>query len=116
MFQVGGLGPMLGQTHHFLKYNPGKSDYAEARYFAEAQRLYGVLDRHLANQEYLAGNYSIADMACWPWVARFEWQQIDLRDFPNVHRWYCLIATRSATKKGFHVPHFVNEIPIPPQL
>ena len=114
MFQVGGLGPMLGQAHHFLRFNPGKSPYSEERYLCEAHRLYGVLERRLAAQEYLIGDYSIVDMACWPWIARFEWQKIDLKQYPNILRWYLRIADRPAVKKGYHVPHFVNEIPVPP--
>lgn len=116
MFQMGGLGPMLGQAHHFLKYNAGKAPYAEQRYHVEAKRLYGVLDRRLADHEFLADEYSIADMACWPWISRFEWQQIDLCEFPNLHRWYCTIAARPAVKKGYDMPYFVNEIPMPPPL
>ena len=114
MFQVGGLGPMLGQAHHFLQFNAGKSLYSEERYLSEAKRLYGVLERRLAAEEYLIGDYSIADIACWPWIARFEWQRIDLRQFPNTLRWYSSIAGRPAVKKGYHVPHFVNEIPVAP--
>ncbi len=116
MFQVGGLGPMLGQAHHFLKFNAGKSLYSEQRYFLETERLYGVLDRRLAAEEYLIGDYSIADIACWPWIARFEWQRIDLLQFPNILRWYSKIADRPAVKRGYHVPHFVTEIPIAPSL
>jgi GST-like protein len=116
MFQMGGLGPMLGQAHHFLKYNAGKAPYAEQRYHAEAKRLYGVLDRRLADHEFLADEYSIADMACWPWISRFEWQQMDLRGFPSLHRWYCAIAVRPAVQKGYDVPYFVNDIPMPAPL
>ena len=84
MWQMGGVGPMLGQVHHFVKYNKGKAPYAEERYLTEAKRLYGVLDRRLAEVPYLAGEYSIADMATWPWISRFEWQTINLNDYPNV--------------------------------
>src|SRR5215813_11482977 len=81
MWQMGGIGPMFGQVHHFVKYNKGKAPYAEERYLNEAHRLYGVLDRRLAEAEYLAGKeYSIADMATWPWVSRFEWQTVDLNE------------------------------------
>jgi GST-like protein len=100
MWQMGGFGPMLGQAHHFLQFNPGKAEYAEQRYGNEAKRLYGVLDRRLAEEEYLAGDYSIADMAAWPWAARFEWQQIDLNEFPNVKRWYKAIAARPGRSEG----------------
>jgi len=113
MWQMGGLGPMAGQAHHFLKYNVGKAPYAEDRYRNEAKRLYGVLDKQLADKAFIAKEYSIADMAVWPWVSRFEWQEINLSDFPNVTRWYKEIASRDAVQKGYHVPKFVNDIPMP---
>ena len=84
MWQMGVLGPMAGQAHHFLQFNPGKAPYAETRYASEVQRLYGVLDKQLDGQDFICGDYSIADMACWPWVARYEWQRVDLTQFPNV--------------------------------
>lgn len=111
MLQMGGIGPMLGQVHYFKKHNAGKSVYAEERFYKEAQRLYGVLDQRLGEVEYLAGTYSIADMATWPWISRFEWQQIALGQFPNVKRWYTQIADRWAVQKGYDVPMFVNDIP-----
>ncbi len=111
MLQMGGIGPMLGQVHYFKKYNAGKSVYAEERFYKEAQRLYSVLDQRLSEVEYLAGEYSIADMATWPWISRFEWQQIALNEYPNVQRWYAQIADRSAVQKGYDVPMFVNAIP-----
>ena len=83
MWQMGGLGPMLGQVHHFVKYNKGKAPYAEERYSKEAQRLYGVLDRRLEGRDFVAGDYSIADIAIWPWISRFEWQEIDLNKYPE---------------------------------
>jgi GST-like protein len=113
MWQMGGLGPMAGQAHHFLKYNVGKAPYAEDRYRNEAKRLYGVLDKQLNDKAYIANEYSIADMAVWPWVSRFEWQEINLSDFSNVMRWYKEIASRDAVQKGYHVPKFVNDIPMP---
>lgn len=117
MWQMGGLGPMAGQAHHFLKYNRGKAAYAEERYGKETARLYGVLDRRLAGRDYIAGEgkgeYTIADMASWPWVSRFEWQEITLGDFPNVRDWYLRIVERDAVQKGYHVPHFTQEIPMP---
>lgn len=113
MFQMGGLGPMLGQAHHFLHFNRGVSDYAEKRYATEAQRLYGVIDARLGNHEYLAGEYSIADIACWPWVSRFEWQGVDMNDYPNAKRWYTAIANRPAVQRGYHVPTTAKEIPMP---
>ncbi|MBT5334973.1 MAG: glutathione S-transferase [Gammaproteobacteria bacterium] len=111
MLQMGGIGPMLGQVHYFKKYNSGKSVYAEERFYKEARRLYGVLDHRLGEVEYLAGEYSIADMATWPWISRFEWQQITLTEYPNVKRWYTQIANRPAVQKGYDVPMFVNAIP-----
>ncbi|MEM1039113.1 MAG: glutathione S-transferase N-terminal domain-containing protein [Pseudomonadota bacterium] len=111
-WQMGGFGPMLGQANHFLKFNPGKSDYAEKRYGDEAKRLYGVLDKRLADNEYVAGEYSIADMAIFPWCARWEWQNIDLASMPNLTRWYKTIAKRPAVIKGYNVPTEA-EIPMP---
>ena len=113
MWQMAGFGPMLGQTHHFVKYNKGKAPYAEERYLAETKRLYGVLDRRLAEVPYVAGDYGIADIAIWPWASRFEWQTIDLKDFPNVLRWYTAIAARPAVQKGYHIPVPQPSIPMP---
>ena len=113
MWQMGGVGPMLGQVHHFLKYNKGKSEYAEARYSKEGKRLYGVLDKRLADHEYMAGAYSIADIATWPWISRFEWQEMDLNEYPNVLRWYKSIAKRPAVAKGYHIPVEQPGIPMP---
>lgn len=111
MWQMAGFGPMLGQAHHFLKYNRGVSAYAEERYGEEARRLYGVLDRRLEGRDYIIGEYTIADIACWPWVSRHEWQEIDLRDYPHVRKWYQRIAARPAVQRGYHVPDHVNDIP-----
>jgi GST-like protein len=111
MWQNGGLGPMLGQAHHFLHYNKGKAPYAEERYKQEAKRLYTVLEKQLSKQDFVAGEYSIADIAIWPWVSRYEWQQINLSDFPSVRRWYQKILAREAVQKGYHIPKFVSEIP-----
>ena len=113
MLQMGGIGPMLGQAHHFLKFNPGKAPYAEERYAAEAKRLYGVLDRRLQQHEFLAGSYSIADMATWPWISRYEWQRVNFFEYPNLLRWYLQIADRPAVQKGYDVPMHVNPIPRP---
>ena len=113
MWQMGGLGPMAGQTHHFVKFNSGVAPYAEDRFTKETHRLYGVLDQQLADQDYIAGDYSIADMAVWPWVSRFEWQNIDLSEFEHVKRWYVAIAARDAVQKGYHVPKFTADIPMP---
>jgi len=111
MWQMGGLGPMAGQAHHFLQFNPGKAPYAETRYATEVQRLYGVLDKQLEGQDFICGAYSIADMACWPWVARYEWQRVDLTQFPNVLRWYKAMRARDAVIKGYQVPKDVGEVP-----
>jgi len=111
MWQMGGLGPMAGQAHHFLQFNPGKAPYAETRYATEVQRLYGVLDKQLEGQDFICGDYSIADMACWPWVARYEWQRVDLTQFPNVLRWYKALRARDAVVKGYQVPKDVGEVP-----
>lgn len=113
MFQMGHIGPMLGQTHHFVRFNPGKAPYAEARYMKENERLYSVLDARLRDHEYLADAYSIADIATWPWISRFEWQRMDLNAYPHLKRWYVAIAARPAVQRGYHVPAKVNEIPLP---
>ncbi len=117
MWQMGGLGPMLGQVHHFVKFNPGKAPYAEERFSTEASRLYGVLDRRLEGRDFIAGegrgDYSVADMASWPWISRFEWQEIDLDMFPNVRDWYLRIAERPSVQRGYDVPHHVTPIPRP---
>ncbi len=117
MWQMGGLGPMAGQAHHFLKFNPRKAPYAEERYAKETARLYGVLDRRLANRDFVVGNqggdYSIADMAIWPWISRHEWHEIDLHRYEHVLRWYRTVAARPAVQAGYHVPGFTQEIPLP---
>jgi GST-like protein len=104
MFQMGGVGPMFGQTHHFLRYAPEKVDYAIGRYTKETARLYGVLNARLARHEYLADEYSIADMATYPWVARHEWHEVALSSYPNVMRWFKAIANRPAVQRGMAVP------------
>ncbi len=113
MLQMGGVGPMLGQAHHFLQFNPGVAPYAETRYAREAARLYGVLERRLSGRDYLSGSYSIADMATWPWISRYEWQRIDWREYPSLRAWYLRIARRAAVQRGYDVPQFVNPIPLP---
>ena len=113
MLQMGGVGPMLGQANHFLHFNAGKSAYAEERYADEAKRLYGVLDRRLADREYLADAYSIVDIATWPWIARWPWHRIDWADFPNLKRWYGAIAARDAVRRGWAVPSAAGDIPLP---
>jgi len=113
MWQMGGVGPMLGQAHHFLQFNKGKAPYAEERYGNEAKRLYGVLDKRLEGRKFVCDDYSIADMAIWPWLSRYDWQGIDMNAFPNVKRWYVEIANRPAVQKGYQVPKFTAEIPMP---
>lgn len=107
MFQMGGAGPIFGQVHHFLRAAPEPVPYAINRFGKETARLYGVLDSRLAESEFLSENYSIADIATFPWVARHEWHKIQLADYPNVNRWFELIASREAVKKGMAVP-FLN--------
>ena len=105
MFQMGGVGPMFGQTHHFLRAAKVEVPYGIERYSKETRRLYGVMDRHLAKTPWLAaGEYTIADIATYPWVARHEWHKVDLADFPNVKRWYDAISARPAVQRGMNVP------------
>ena len=114
MMQMGSVGPMLGQTHHFVHYNQGKAPYAEDRYLNETRRIYGVLDKRLGEARYLAGDeYTVADMATWPWISRYEWQTMNLNDFPNVKRWYVELAERPAVQRGYDVPKKVQDIPMP---
>jgi len=104
MWQMGGLGPMLGQAHHFLQYAPEEIPYARARYANEARRLYGVLNRRLAESPYLAGeDYSIADIAAWPWTRVPERQGVERADYPNFQRWFNAIAARPAVQRGVEV-------------
>lgn len=104
MFQMGGVGPMLGQAHHFRLYAPEKLEYAINRYTNEAKRLYGVMDRQLAGQEWIAGNeYTIADIAIFPWLRSWENQGIDWADFPNLKVWFDRIAARPAVQRGVAV-------------
>ena len=114
MMQMGSVGPMLGQTHHFVKYNQGKAPYAEERYLNENKRIYGVLDRRLGECAYLGGDdYTIADIATFPWIARWDWQTMDLNDTPNVKRWFLELAARPAVQRGFDIPSKVQDIPMP---
>jgi GST-like protein len=113
MMQMGSVGPMLGQAHHFHFYNKGKAPYAEERYLTEAARIYAVLDRRLSEEPFLAGAYSIADVATWPWIARYQRQAIDWSKYPHVKRWYLEIAERPAVLRGYDVPDKREPIPIP---
>jgi GST-like protein len=111
MWQMSAVGPFLGRAHYFLHYNAGKAPLADAWFAAEANRLYGVLDRLLEDRQYMCGDYSIVDIATFPWIARFEWQRIDLPKFSNVLRWYRMLAARPAVVKGYKVPDAKAEIP-----
>ena len=105
MFQVGGVGPMFGQAQHFRRFAPQPLPYAIQRYSKEAARLYGVLDKRLAASEFLAeAEYSIADIASYPWIARHEWQGVALSDYPNVRRWAETVGLRPAVQRGMQVP------------
>lgn len=110
-WQMGGLGPMAGQNHHFNVYAPEKVPYAIDRYVRETGRLYGVLNKHLADQEFIAEDYSIADMACYPWIVSHERQQQDLNEFPHLKRWYDAIAARPATQRAYALVEQVNPKP-----
>ena len=112
MAQMGLIGPMIGQHHQFHHYNPGKSEFGEQRYFKIAETLYKDLDQRLAQKKYLSGNnYTIADIATWPWIARHEWHDIGLKNFKNLTRWYLDIASRDAVIKGYDL--FNNGLVIP---
>ena len=104
MFQMGGVGPMFGQAHHFMRAKKDEIPYGSERYGAEAKRLYGVLNTRLSEAAYLADEYSIADIATYPWVARHEWHRVDLTAFPAVKRWYDGIGRRPAVARGMAVP------------
>jgi GST-like protein len=104
MFQMGGVGPMFGQAHHFLRQVKEPNPYGAERYTKETRRLYGVMNARLGKVDYLAGDYSIADIATYPWVARHEWHQVELAEFPNVARWFAAISARPGVQRGMKVP------------
>jgi GST-like protein len=104
MFQMGGVGPMFGQAHHFMRAKKDEVPYGSERYGTEAKRLYGVMDRRLQESRYFAETYSIADIAIYPWVARHEWHRVELAQFPAVKRWYDELGARPAVAKGMAVP------------
>ena len=113
MAQMGTVGPMIGQHHQFHHYNPGKSEFGEERYFKITKRIYQELDNRLKQSKFLAGeNYSIADIATWPWIARHEWHDIGLNNFENLKRWYVEISERESVIKGFK---FMNKDELPPK-
>ncbi|MBA2352804.1 MAG: glutathione binding-like protein [Burkholderiales bacterium] len=111
-WQVGGLGPMAGQNHHFVQYAQEKIPYAIDRYVAETARLYAVLDRRLEDREFIAGALSIADIACYPWIVPNQKQRLDLADFPNVQRWFADIKARPATQRAYDKGKTVSEAPV----
>lgn len=104
-WQVGGLGPMAGQAHHFREFAPEKVPYGIKRYTDEVNRLYGVMDRQLARTEFIAGEYSIADMAAWPWIVHHPKQGQRLEDFPHLHRWYDAVGARPAVQRAVQLGH-----------
>ena len=107
-WQMAGLGPMLGQNHHFVGYAPEKIPYAIERYVKETARLYGVLNRRLEGGDFIAGDYSIADMACYPWIVPYERQSQKLEDFPHLKKWFERIANRPATVKAYALAEKIN--------
>ena len=114
MAQMGTIGPMIGQHHQFHHYNPGKSEFGEERYFKITKRIYGELDSRLASSKFLAGNnYTIADIATWPWLARHEWHDIGLKNYKNLTRWYTDIASRDAVIKGYDLLKNGSKVPRP---
>ena len=113
MLQMSSIGPMFGQTHYFHRYNPGKAPHAEERFVSETHRLYGLLNRQLANREFLAGSYSVADIAIFPWVARWPWHSVDWSRYPDLARWYKTIVGRDAVQRGYNVPASDQKLLLP---
>ena len=111
-WQMGGLGPMAGQNHHFTQYAPEKIPYAIERYVKETARLYAVLNKRLADREFIAGSYSIADMACYPWIVPHEKQGQNLDDFPQLKRWFEAIRQRPATQRAYARAAAINPAPV----
>jgi GST-like protein len=111
-WQMGGLGPMAGQNHHFTQYAPEPVPYAIDRYVKETARLYAVLNKQLADREFIAGDYSIADMACYPWIVPHERQRQNLDDFPNLKRWFAAIRERPATQRAYALAKEINPAPV----
>jgi GST-like protein len=110
-WQMGGLGPMAGQNHHFVQYAPERIPYAMERYVKETNRLYGVLNKRLADREFIAGEYSIADMASYPWIVPYERQQQRLEEFPHLQRWFAAIAVRPAVQRAYALAKEINASP-----
>jgi GST-like protein len=110
-WQMGGLGPLAGQNHHFVRFAPEQIPYAIDRYVKETARLYGVLDRQLEGREYVAGDYSIADMAIYPWAKGWELQRQRLEDFPNMAAWLARMGNRSAVQRAYQVAEAIGQRP-----
>ena len=110
-WQMGGLGPMAGQNHHFVQYAPERIPYAMERYVKETNRLYGVLNKQLEGKAYIAGDYSIADMASYPWIVPYERQQQKLEDFPHLHAWFQRMAARPAVQRAYALAKDINSTP-----
>jgi GST-like protein len=113
MWQMSALGPFLGRAHYFLRNNPGQAPFAEDWFAKEAQRLYQVLDRRLQSRDFIIGEYSIADIACFPWIARHPWHRVDLNDYSHVKDWYLRVAERPTVIRGYSVPDPKSQIPMP---
>ena len=111
-WQMGGLGPMAGQNHHFVQYAPEKLPYAIGRYVNETNRLYGVLNKRLADSEFVAGAYSIADMASYPWIVPHKRQQQNLEDFPHLKRWFETVRARPAVQRAYTLAEKINTAPV----
>ena len=111
-WQMAGLGPMAGQNHHFVQYAPERLPYAISRYVNETNRLYGVLDKRLADREFIAGSYSIADMACYPWIVPHARQQQNLEDFPHLKRWFESVGARPAVQRAYALAASINTAPV----
>ena len=113
MLQMASIGPMFGQTHHFHRFNPGVAPYAEDRFLKETHRLYGVLNQRLGEVPFLAGDYSVADIATFPWVARWPWHSVQWRLYPELADWFTRLAQRDAVQRGYNVPASDQKIELP---
>ena len=114
MFQMASVGPMFGQVHTFVRYGESKNVEASERYLKECHRIYGVMDKHLTDNKFFVGrNYSIVDIAIFPWVGRHDWQTVNLNDYPNVAKWYVELADRPAVQRGWNVPENDQVMPMP---
>ncbi len=111
MWQAANFGPTLGYAHYFLTYNSGQAPFAEARFASDTERLYRTLNQRLTGREFIAGDFSIADIAIWPWVSRFARHKIDLDDFPEVQQWYRQLGQRETFRRGYRVPFATSDVP-----